>query len=346
MKMRDEGDHLAMLEAGKAWLRIKKSGQRNWADWTVTIGLALVRARSEAMLIAGTNQPKGRGYNETFSVLLNEYRLDDIEQVARRDLFSIMDELTAVNRYRDKKGDPSKLDHPTTVWRQFKTSDEYKAALMARGEYTPPPTKTPPREKPTLLEEAVTLRDQVRDLTGQLEEAIQERDGARDELAQLRQEPQTESLPIDAGAAIERLLDDMVHSTAHNFAGRLVGGYSANSIKELGAWLADVGMHLHELGSAGEPVSMHEAEAKARAKQEAKRPLSWTPAPEDELAGLHWWKADSENGSAFWVGPSFNEPARFTVFHSTDGNYNTAKLVHAGDPLKTLDEAKAYAGEV
>jgi hypothetical protein len=38
-----------------------------------------------------------------------------------------------------------------------------------------------------LLEEAVTLRDQVRDLEGQLAEALEERNGARDELAQLRQ---------------------------------------------------------------------------------------------------------------------------------------------------------------
>jgi hypothetical protein len=119
-------------------------------------------------------------YNEAFSALLNEYRLDDIEQVARKDLFSIMDELGALNRWRDNQRDSTRLNHPTTVWRQFNKSDEHKAEQMARGEYTPPPTH-PVREKPTLLEENVALREQVRDLSGQLQERTEERDNARED---------------------------------------------------------------------------------------------------------------------------------------------------------------------
>jgi hypothetical protein len=208
MRMREDGDHRAMLEAGKAWLRIKKSGQRNFADWTMVIGPALVRARHEAMAISGANAPKGRGYNESFSALLQAYRLDDIEQVARKDIFAVMTYLTAVNRWRDKQRMPERLNHPTTIWRAFKGSDDYKAEQIARGEYVPPPDKLAPREKPTLLEEAVALKEHVRDLEGQLQERTEERDNARDELARQRpgiaavEKPAPDAPPTDNIEAI------------------------------------------------------------------------------------------------------------------------------------------------
>jgi hypothetical protein len=218
MRMREDGDHRAMLEAGKAWVRIKRSGQRVFADWTMVIGPALVRARHEAMAISGANAPRGRGYNEAFSALLQAYRLDDIEQVSRKDLFAIMEYLTAVNRWRDKQRAPTRFNHPTTIWRAFKGSDEYKAEQMARGEYKPPPDKLAPRAKPTLLEEAVALKEHVRDLEGQLQERTEERDSARDELARQRPEiaavkqPAPDAPPTDDINAIIRQTLAGVHS--------------------------------------------------------------------------------------------------------------------------------------
>ena len=178
MKMRDEADHKAMLAAGAAWLRIKKHAKRNWSDWTMTIGPALMRARSEAMAIAYTNKPKGKGYSTAMSGLLTEYRLDDMDGTARNDMISIMEEIAAVENWRNKQKNPTGLNHPTTVWRAFKGSDDHKAVLMEQGKYKPKPEKAP-REKPTLLEELKTLRDLVIDLKGQLAEAIEERDQAR-----------------------------------------------------------------------------------------------------------------------------------------------------------------------
>jgi hypothetical protein len=83
---------------------------------------------------------------------------------------------------------PESLNHPTTVWRKYKGGDEHKAEQMARGEYEPPPAKTPPREKPTMAEELAALQERVRDLEGQLQERTEERDQARDELERLRAE--------------------------------------------------------------------------------------------------------------------------------------------------------------
>ena len=203
MKMRDAADHKAMTEAGKAWLRIKKSAQRNWSDWTMTIGPALMRARSEAMAIAGTNQPKGKGYSTAMSGLLTEYHLDDMDGVARNDMLSIMDHLAAVDNWRNKQKNPTRLNHPTTVWRGFKQSDDYKAVQMEQGEYRPKPENAP-REKPTLLEEAVALRDHVTDLVGQLEERTQERDQAREEVERLGGSGFAE--PTRAQATVEQLL--------------------------------------------------------------------------------------------------------------------------------------------
>jgi hypothetical protein len=183
--MRDEDGHKAMLAAGKKWREVKASAKRMWSDWTTVIGPGLVKARAEAMALAHTNKPAGKGYNTQMSGLLVEYHLDDMEGVARNDTMAIMEHLASVENWRSKQPNRERLNHPTNVWRGYKASDDYKAVLMERGEYKPKSEKAP-HEKPTLLEEAVALRDQVKDLSGRIEEAEQERDLARDELAQLQ----------------------------------------------------------------------------------------------------------------------------------------------------------------
>jgi hypothetical protein len=60
--MQDEGGHRAMVEAGKTWSQIKDDRVRHCSDWTMIIGPALMKARAEAMAIAGTNQAMGRGW--------------------------------------------------------------------------------------------------------------------------------------------------------------------------------------------------------------------------------------------------------------------------------------------
>jgi hypothetical protein len=139
MKMQDANDHRVMLDATKAWMKIKETGQQMWGDWTTKVGPALAKARAEAMRLAETNQPKGKGYSQSMSALLLEYRLDDIEQGARADLLKLMEHLSTVEQWRNKQGQRESLNHLTTVWRQFKNSEDWKALQMSLGLRQPDP---------------------------------------------------------------------------------------------------------------------------------------------------------------------------------------------------------------
>ena len=139
MRMRDSEGHAAMLAAGKAWKRVDGVARQMWTDWTTKIGPGLVKARAEAMAIASTNKPEGKGYSMAMSGLLEEYGFGDTEEerrngaAARADLLKCMEHLSEIEIWRAKQRDLSGLNHPTIVWRHFKQSKEGKAIV--------PPTK-------------------------------------------------------------------------------------------------------------------------------------------------------------------------------------------------------------
>jgi len=120
MRMRNESDHRLLENAGKEWNRIKKQAVRTWLSWTQIIGPAFERARSEAMDVAGTNQPQGRGYVEAMSSILAKYRLDDINKDTRKALFDIMAHLDEVEQWRRLQPNGERLNHPMSVWQKFK----------------------------------------------------------------------------------------------------------------------------------------------------------------------------------------------------------------------------------
>ena len=122
MRMRDDDGHHAMLEAGKAWKRVKDSEKRLWSDWTMVIGPGLMKARAEAMSTAGTNTPKGRGYNTAMAALLEEYRLDDMGETARADILKIMERYSEVEEWRARQKNPADLNHPSRVWNKYRHS--------------------------------------------------------------------------------------------------------------------------------------------------------------------------------------------------------------------------------
>jgi hypothetical protein len=152
MPIRDEDGHRAMQAAGKAWKAIKTSGARTWREWTEVIGPGLVKARAEAQSISKASS--GKGYNTAMGALLEEYGFGNAldrhrSQVTRADLLHCMDYLTEIEQCRhDAKTsvllpverhrkhrypDHTVLNHPSVVWRQFKTSRDGKQAFKDRG---------------------------------------------------------------------------------------------------------------------------------------------------------------------------------------------------------------------
>jgi hypothetical protein len=122
MRMRDDDGHHAGLRADKAWGRVKKGQQRMWSDWTMEIGPFLMKARAEAMSVAETNRPIGRGYNTAMAGLLEEYNLADMSETARAHTLKIMGDLAAVEEWRAKQNDPGDLNHPSRVWLKYQRS--------------------------------------------------------------------------------------------------------------------------------------------------------------------------------------------------------------------------------
>ena len=152
MPIRDEDGHRAMQAAGKAWKAIETSGAKTWREWTEVIGPGLVNARAEAQSIS--NASSGKGYNAAMGALLEEYGFGNAlerhrSQVTRADLLHCMDYLTEIEKWRhDAKAsvllpverhrkhrypDHTVLNHPSVVWRQFKTSGDGKQAFKDRG---------------------------------------------------------------------------------------------------------------------------------------------------------------------------------------------------------------------
>jgi hypothetical protein len=94
------------------------------------LGRALQKAREEALRLAGTNRPEGRGYNTAMSRLLEKYDLvDGLYKNAKGEkintgsnLLNIMDNLAAVEEWRSKLPDPDALNHPSWLWDRFKKS--------------------------------------------------------------------------------------------------------------------------------------------------------------------------------------------------------------------------------
>ncbi len=116
-RMKNEQDHEQGLKAKEAWQQIKKG----WSHWTEDIGPWMLKARTVALRIAGTNEPTGHKYTSAMSEVLRAYELDDINETARADLLNIMEDLEAVQEWRTKyqKENFVELNNPSTVWRAY-----------------------------------------------------------------------------------------------------------------------------------------------------------------------------------------------------------------------------------
>ena len=75
-------------------------------------------AHTEAMSVAETNRPIGRGYNTVMSGLLEAYGVDDMSETARAHILKVMENFAAVEEWRTNQPDPDDLNHPSRVWQR------------------------------------------------------------------------------------------------------------------------------------------------------------------------------------------------------------------------------------
>jgi hypothetical protein len=166
MMREDERDRVAR-QGMQAWARLKKG--KSWTDW-LQVGEALQVGREWAMHQAGVNKPEGKGYNTAFGEWLTKYKLDDMDKGDRSRLFSVMDNLPAIEEWRQRLTLTEKLalNHPQAVLRRWK-------AFIEPGK--------PKSDKPTLRDGVVSLSEENEALKGErdaLKAHVTELEAARD----------------------------------------------------------------------------------------------------------------------------------------------------------------------
>jgi hypothetical protein len=130
----DPAEHNASIGGTKAWNWLKEAKTRTYSEWE-KVGKAFLAGRAWAMreagIPAGINLPKdyrlGRAYNEKFAEWLIAYKLDDIDQADRSNLFKLTDS-PAITAWRSglEKTRRDKLNHPTTILRAYERAEKSK----------------------------------------------------------------------------------------------------------------------------------------------------------------------------------------------------------------------------
>jgi hypothetical protein len=114
--------HRRSIAAVQALQSIKVGRRKQYSDWLV-VGAAYLDARNEAMRVANTNRPVGKGYVMVCGAWLSKYpALADIHKSVRGHLLNIMENLDAVQTWRSQQDDPDVLNDPTNVWRKYTRS--------------------------------------------------------------------------------------------------------------------------------------------------------------------------------------------------------------------------------
>jgi regulator of replication initiation timing len=118
----DESERI-VRQATEAWVRLKKD--KSWTDW-IAVGEGMMIGRQQAMHEAGTNQPKGRGFNVVFGKWLKDHKFDDMDESDRAKLFKIMESRAEVEAWRETLTltDKMRLNHPSSVYRKWKGASE------------------------------------------------------------------------------------------------------------------------------------------------------------------------------------------------------------------------------
>lgn len=119
-----------VAEGAAAWLRIKAHSRISWDSWRL-IGIALRIGRDQAMSEAKARSPHGKKYTKLMTAFLRKHGFDDIVQPARYRALLCIDNLEAIEAFRDGLTEPERLrlNHPDSVfWAWKRAQNEGKPA--------------------------------------------------------------------------------------------------------------------------------------------------------------------------------------------------------------------------
>jgi hypothetical protein len=183
----DEQDRI-VRQGRAAWARLKKD--KSWTDW-LAVGEALLVGRELAMYEAGTNSPSGKGYAQEFSRWLAANKLDDMDKSDRSKLFTVMENLSAIEAWRATltRSERLKLNHPTTVLRNWQ-----RATVVPEAKPDKPSKNDALRG---LDEELHAARGEIERLKARTAELEEENAGARARIASLEDFVRAQRVTID-----------------------------------------------------------------------------------------------------------------------------------------------------
>jgi hypothetical protein len=180
-------------------------------QWWVDYGQAIVSARAEAMRMAGTNQPVGKGYNLYHALVMKRERLIDEKRTppfpdanTRKDAVALVDNLNHPVDARRLKGvlawratlesnDRARVNHPTAIMRRWKAETEPQVDKQARKTLR---AMQPVKENPHL--------QALADAEGERDDARHQAETLRGLLGRILQE--VDDLPPDLRTAIVDVL--------------------------------------------------------------------------------------------------------------------------------------------
>jgi hypothetical protein len=154
----------------EAWTRLqdKEKEKATYYDWQAVID-ALAIGRTECMIAAETNDPRGGRYNRLFKAWLDKHGFAGIDGGDRKKCFDCLQYRSDIDKWywalpQNKR---LKLNHPATIWRAW----PHKPKRAAK------PAKPEGEEKPTNLKAAIHMIDEQ---AARIKELEEERDGARE----------------------------------------------------------------------------------------------------------------------------------------------------------------------